>query len=57
VDTDGEHVLVNTEPTRQRAKNLRRDPRITVLIHSADDPWTGPKCEARSSRLSAVNRP
>jgi PPOX class probable F420-dependent enzyme len=39
VDTDGEHVLVNTEPVRQRAKNLARDPRITVLIHSADNPW------------------
>jgi PPOX class probable F420-dependent enzyme len=39
VDTDGEYVLVNTEPTRQRAKNVSRDPRITVLIHSADDPW------------------
>lgn len=39
VDTDGEHILVNTEPQRQRAKNLRRDPRVTVLIHSAQDPW------------------
>jgi PPOX class probable F420-dependent enzyme len=39
VDTDGEHILVNTEPTRQRARNIRRDPRITVLIHSGDDPW------------------
>ncbi len=39
VDTDGEHILVNTEPQRQRARNLRRDPRITVLIHSAADPW------------------
>jgi PPOX class probable F420-dependent enzyme len=39
VDSDGEYVLVNTEPQRQRARNLRRDPRITVLIHSADDPW------------------
>ena len=39
VDTDGEQLLVNTEPQRQRARNIRRDPRITVLIHSADDPW------------------
>jgi PPOX class probable F420-dependent enzyme len=39
VDADGEHLLVNTEPQRQRARNLRRDPRVTVLIHSADDPW------------------
>lgn len=39
VDTDGEHILVNTEPQRQRAKNVARDPRITVLIHSSDDPY------------------
>jgi PPOX class probable F420-dependent enzyme len=39
VDTDGEHILVNTEPQRQRARNVRRDPRITVLIHSGEDPW------------------
>ena len=39
VDTDGEHLLVNTEPQRQRAKNVRRNPRITVLIHSDSDPW------------------
>jgi len=39
VDTDGEVVLVNTEPQRQRARNVARDPRVTVLIHSADSPW------------------
>ncbi len=39
IDTDGENLLVNTEPVRQRAKNVVRDPRITVLIHSADNPW------------------
>jgi PPOX class probable F420-dependent enzyme len=39
VDSDGEYLLVNTEPQRQRARNLRRDPRITVLIHSGSDPW------------------
>ncbi len=39
IDTDGEALLVNTEPQRQRCKNLERDPRITVLIHAKDDPW------------------
>lgn len=39
VDTDGDHVLVNTEPVRQRAKNVARDPRITVLIQSGENPW------------------
>ncbi|HEX4062975.1 MAG TPA: PPOX class F420-dependent oxidoreductase [Streptosporangiaceae bacterium] len=39
VDTDGEHILVNTEPQRQRARNVARDPKITVLIHAADNPY------------------
>ena len=37
VDADDEHVLVNTEPQRQRSRNLRRDPRITVLLHSSEN--------------------
>ena len=37
IDTDGEHVLVNTEPQRQRARNVARDPRITVLIRGDSD--------------------
>lgn len=39
VDTDGNHILVNTEPHRQRVRNVARDPRVTVLIHSSDDPY------------------
>ena len=38
VDADDEHVLVNTEPQRQRARNVARDPRITVLI-PGEDPY------------------
>jgi len=37
IDTDGEHLLVNTEPQRQRTKNVARDPRVTVLIVNHDD--------------------
>ena len=39
IDTDGEVLLANTEPQRQRARNVARDPRVTVLIHSTDSPW------------------
>jgi PPOX class probable F420-dependent enzyme len=38
IDTDGEYLLVNTEPQRQRFRNLQRDPRVTVLI-LGDNPW------------------
>jgi PPOX class probable F420-dependent enzyme len=39
IDTDGDVLLVNTEPQRQAARNVARDPRITVLIHSADNAY------------------
>jgi PPOX class probable F420-dependent enzyme len=32
VDADDEHLLLNTEVHRQRYKNLRKDPHVTVLI-------------------------
>ena len=53
VDSDGEYLLVNTEPQRQRARNLRRDPRITVLIHSGTDPWDW--SEVRGHVVDVVN--
>ena len=39
IDADGDELLVNTEPQRQRARNVARDPRVTVLIHSAESAW------------------
>src|ERR1700747_1042233 len=36
VDADDEHVLINTEPQRQRSRNIAGDPRIPVLIHGED---------------------
>ena len=30
IDADGEYLLVNTVPLRQRYKNVQRNPRITV---------------------------
>ena len=38
IDADGDQLLINTEPQRQKARNIARDPRITVLIRG-DDPY------------------
>lgn len=54
IDTDGEHLLVNTEPQRQRAKNVARDPRITVLVHGAT-PWEW--AEVRGRVVDTVGEP
>ena len=38
VDTDGTDVLVNTVSTHQKAKNLRRDPRVAVTVSDPANP-------------------
>lgn len=39
VDCDEECVLINTEPQRQRARNIARNPRMTVLMVSRESDW------------------
>ena len=39
VDCDAEHILINTERHRQKAKNVRRDPRVTVTIWDQAEPY------------------
>jgi PPOX class probable F420-dependent enzyme len=38
VDTDGEHVVINTVTTHQKARNIARDPRVAVAIADPDAP-------------------
>ena len=37
IDTDGEHVLINTVEGFQKVLNLRRDPRISLNVCDPDD--------------------
>jgi PPOX class probable F420-dependent enzyme len=32
VDTDGQHILINTARGRQKERNIRRDPRVAVQV-------------------------
>ncbi|MEU9605063.1 PPOX class F420-dependent oxidoreductase [Streptomyces sp. NPDC048057] len=40
VKRDGDDLLVSTTVGRQKEKNLRRDPRITVVVQPFDAPYT-----------------
>lgn len=40
VKRDGDDVLISTTVGRQKEKNLRRDPRVTVLLQPFDAPYT-----------------
>jgi PPOX class probable F420-dependent enzyme len=55
VDCDDEHVLINTETHRQKARNVRRDPRVTVTIWDRDDPYH--YAEVRGEVVEAVAGP
>jgi PPOX class probable F420-dependent enzyme len=39
VDADDEHLLINTEVHRQKFKNVKRDPRVTLAIWDGEDPY------------------
>lgn len=65
VHADDDHVLVNTEVHRQKYKNVERDPRVTITVFNADDPYqyveargrvvekeTGPAARAGIDELS-----
>jgi PPOX class probable F420-dependent enzyme len=65
VDTDGEHVLLNTEVHRQKFRNIQRDPRVTVTIVDPASPYlyvevrgkvidtvTGPEARAHIDQLA-----
>jgi PPOX class probable F420-dependent enzyme len=38
VDTDGSHLIINTVTTHQKARNIARDPRVSVAIADPDNP-------------------
>ncbi|MCT2592795.1 PPOX class F420-dependent oxidoreductase [Streptomyces sp. N2-109] len=40
VKRDGDELLVSTTTDRRKVLNLRRDPRVTVVVQPADEPYT-----------------
>ena len=38
VDTDGQHVLVNSVTTHRKVRNVRRDPRVAITVADPSDP-------------------
>ena len=39
VDTDGEHILINTAQGRQKERNIQRDPRVAVNVVDPANAW------------------
>ena len=39
VDYDGKHIIFNTEKKRAKAKHLSRDPRVSLSLTNAENPY------------------
>ena len=65
VDADDEHLLINTEVHRAKFKDIERDPRVTITVINATNPYqyveargrvvgttTGPEAKAHIDALS-----
>lgn len=55
VDADDEHFLINTEVHRAKFKNIGRDPRVSVTVWDASDPYI--YCEVRGRVVETVTGP
>ncbi len=55
VDCDDEHILINTEVHRRKFKNVEADPRVTVAIWNAENPYSF--AEVRGRVVETVTGP
>jgi PPOX class probable F420-dependent enzyme len=39
LDTDGELLIFNTAEGRIKPRNMRRDPRVAITVHNAENPY------------------
>ncbi len=53
VHADDDHVLINTEIGRQKFRNVAADPRVTVTVFSADNPYQ--YVEARGRVVNTID--
>jgi PPOX class probable F420-dependent enzyme len=53
VDTDGEHVIVNTVQGHQKIRNVERDPRVSVAVFDATEPARYYSVRGRVTNVSA----
>jgi len=52
VDLDGDQVVVNSAKGRQKDRNLRRDPRVSLAIIDPDNPYRYLEIRGRVSEIT-----
>ncbi|MFD7438251.1 PPOX class F420-dependent oxidoreductase [Streptomyces sp. NPDC059861] len=52
VDTDGEHVLINSVASHQKTRNIARDPRVAVAVADPSQPTSYVQIRGRVVHLT-----
>jgi PPOX class probable F420-dependent enzyme len=52
LDTDGEHVVINTVQTHLKLRNIERDPRVAVAVADQADPSSYYQVRGRVVRMT-----
>jgi PPOX class probable F420-dependent enzyme len=55
VDADDDHVLINTEVHRQKFTNISRDPRVTVTVIDAGNPYRYAEIRGRVTETVTID--
>ncbi|MDP9847597.1 PPOX class F420-dependent oxidoreductase [Streptosporangium lutulentum] len=54
VDTDGEHVLINSVQSHVKTRNIERDPRVAVAVSHPDDPSSYTQVRGRVVEVTTI---
>src|SRR5947208_16757565 len=54
VDTDGEHIIVNSVDTHLKVRNLRRDPRVALTISDPARPGSYVQVRGRAVEITEI---
>ena len=52
IDIEGDHLLINSAKGRQKDRNLRRDPRVSIAIIDPENPYRYLEIRGRVSEIT-----
>ncbi len=52
VDRDGDTIILNATVSRQRTRNLKRDPRVAICIYDQNNPYSNVSIRGRAVEIT-----
>ena len=52
IDRDGDTIILNAAESRQRTRNLKRDPRVAISIYDQDNPYSSASIRGKAIEIT-----